>query len=120
MPRGIRAPVPTIERVEEAKLMEKEEPVAQQDGEGEPIVMGCIEYDFLLDEMSFFLFEIADIRREDREDMFLANQHMYRLKKRIDGLEKRFETQKGLLKAILDRLPSVAGALSSAPYGGQQ
>jgi hypothetical protein len=45
---------------------------------------------------------------------------MDRLEKRIDGHEKRFDTQEGMLKAILDQLLPVAGALSSAPYGGQQ
>jgi hypothetical protein len=65
MPKGIRALVPTVERVDEVKLMEEEEPAAQQGGEGEPVVMGRTEYDFLHDEMSFFRFEIADIRQED-------------------------------------------------------
>jgi hypothetical protein len=81
--------------------------------------MGRTEYDFLRDEMSFFQFEIADIRREDWEDTFLANQSMDRLEKCIDDFEKRFDTQEGMLKAILDRLPAIAGASSSAPYGGQ-
>jgi hypothetical protein len=39
MPRGIRAPIPAVERVEDAEHMEVEEPVAQQGGEGEPVVM---------------------------------------------------------------------------------
>jgi hypothetical protein len=82
--------------------------------------MGQTDYELLRDEMSFFWFEIADIRQEDWEDMFLANQRMDRLEKRIDSLEKRFDTQERMLKAILDQLPLVAGASSSAPYGGQQ
>jgi hypothetical protein len=120
MPRGIRVPISAVERVEEAKLMEEEVPAAQQGGEGEPIVMGRTEYDFLRNEMSFFRFEIADVRWEDREDTFLANQHIDRLEKRIDGFEKHFDTQEGMLKAILDRLPPIVGASSSTPYGVQQ
>jgi hypothetical protein len=44
---------------------------------------------------------------------------MDRLEKCIDGLEKRFDTQEGMLKAILDQLPPITGASSSTPYGGQ-
>jgi hypothetical protein len=65
MPKGIRAPIPTAERVEDAEPMETEEPIAQQDGRRGPVVMGCTEYEFLCDEMSYFRCEIADIRRED-------------------------------------------------------
>jgi hypothetical protein len=71
-------------------------------GAGEPVIMGRIDYDFLRDEMSFFRFEITHIRRGDQKDTFLANQRMDRLEKRIDSFEKRFETQEGMLKAILD------------------
>jgi hypothetical protein len=70
-------------------------------GPGEPVIMGRTDYDFLRDEMSFFRFEIIHIRRGDQEDTFLANQHMDRLEKRIDSFEKRFDTQEGMLKAIL-------------------
>jgi hypothetical protein len=65
MPRGIRAPILAAKRVKDTAPMEAEEPAAQQGGEGEPVVMGHIKYEFLCDEMSFFRREIADIRWED-------------------------------------------------------
>jgi hypothetical protein len=73
----------------------------------------CTEYEFLCDEMSYFWREIADIRWEDREDTFRANQCM-------DRLEKRFDMQEEMLKVILDRLPPASGASSLAAHGGQQ
>ena len=74
--------------------------------------MGRTEYEFLCDEMSYFQCEIANIRKEDQEDTFHANQ-------RMDRLEKCFDKQEEMLKAILNRLPPTLGALSSALYGGQ-
>jgi hypothetical protein len=113
MPRGIRAPVPAAERVEELEPMEEEEPAAQQGGGKGPVVIGYTEYEFLCDEMSYFKHEIAKIRWEDREDTFWANQRMDRLEKCIDNLEKCFDRQEGMLKAILDQLPPATGASSS-------
>jgi hypothetical protein len=60
--------------------------------------------------MSFFRYEIADIRQEDREDQYLANQCLGRL-------EQRFDRQEEMLRAILERFPPTSGASSSAPYG---
>jgi hypothetical protein len=63
--------------------------------------------------MSFFRRGIADIRQEGQEDTFRANQH-------IDRLEKHFDKQKDMFKAILDQLPPASGAPSFAPRGGHQ
>ena len=73
MPRGLKVPAPATDRVEEGP-MEIEAPVAQQGREEAPIAMSCLEYQFLCDQMSFFRFEIADIRREDREDRYLESK----------------------------------------------
>jgi hypothetical protein len=110
MPRGFRASIPVAKRVEEAST-NREEPIAQKDGRRGPIFIGRIEYEFLCDEISFFRCEIADIRRDDREDMFLANQH-------IDKLEYRFNKQEVMLKAILEQLLQASGASSSTPHRG--
>jgi hypothetical protein len=72
MPKGLRVPAPAANRVE-AEPMEAKEPTTQQGREEGPVVMGHSKYQFLCDEMSFFLLEIADIKREDREDQYLAN-----------------------------------------------
>ena len=53
MPRGINAPIPAVERMDEAP-MDREEATAQQNGGKGPVVMGRTEYEFLCDEMSFF------------------------------------------------------------------
>jgi hypothetical protein len=90
MPRGIRAPVPVDEGMEDAEHMEVEEPAAQHGGEGEPV--GRNPWDQLFE----------------------------RLEQSIAQLVKRFDTQEEMLKAILDRLPQVPGASSSAPLGDPQ
>jgi hypothetical protein len=52
MPRDIRVPVPTAKRMDEAP-MDREELAAKQDGGRGPVVMGCAQYEFLCDEISF-------------------------------------------------------------------
>jgi hypothetical protein len=90
MPKGIRAPVPVDEGMEDAEHMEVEEPAAQHGGEGEPV--GRNPWD----------------------------QRIERLEQSIAQLAKCFDTQEEMLKAILDRLPPVPGASSSAPPGDPQ
>ena len=90
MPRAIRVPVPVVERVDDTKHMEVEEPAAQQGGESEPVVMS------------------------------LWNQRIEKLEQSIEKLAERFEKQEELLKAIFDQLPPASRASSSAPLGGQQ
>ena len=89
MPRGIRAPAPVDEKVEDAERMEVEEPVAQQGGEGEPVVKNPWD------------------------------QRIERLEQSIAQLAKRFDNQEEIRQAILDRLPPAAGASSSASLGEQ-
>ena len=79
MPKGIKALVLVAEIVEDAEPMEEEGPVAQQGGGRGLVVMGCTEYEFLCDEMSYLWHEISNIRREDQEDTFQANQRMDRV-----------------------------------------
>ena len=90
MPRGIRAPGPVDERVEDAKCMEVEELSAQQGGVGEPVVRNPWD------------------------------QRIERLEQSIAQLAKRFDNHEEMLQAILDRLPPAPGASSSAPPGEQQ
>jgi hypothetical protein len=47
MPRGLRAQIPTKERVEEAKHMEEDAPTPQQGGRRRFVVISQTEYDFL-------------------------------------------------------------------------
>jgi hypothetical protein len=90
MPRGIRAPVPVDEGLEDAEHMEVEEPAAQHGGEGEPV--GRNPWD----------------------------RRIKRLEQSIAQLAKRFDTQEEMLRAILNRLPPVPEASSSAPPGDPQ
>jgi hypothetical protein len=45
---------------------------------------------------------------------------MDRLEQRFDSIEKWFDTQDMVLKAILERLPPTMGASSSVPHGEHQ
>jgi hypothetical protein len=90
MPRGIRAPVPVDEGLEDAEHMEVEEPAAQHGGEGEPVGRNP------------------------------WNRRIKRLEQSIAQLAKRFDTQEEMLRAILNRLPPVPEASSSAPPGDPQ
>jgi hypothetical protein len=47
MPRGLRAQIPTEERVEEADIMEEDAPAPQQGGRRRSVVISQNEYDFL-------------------------------------------------------------------------
>jgi hypothetical protein len=112
MPRGLRVLALDAERVEEDP-MDVDALAAVQGREEEPVTIGCSEYEFLCDEMSFFRYEIKDIRQGDREDQYLGNQH-------LDRLEQRIGKQEEMLRAILEQLPPALGASSSAPQGEQK
>jgi hypothetical protein len=45
---------------------------------------------------------------------------MDKLEQRFDNMEKRFDAQDNVFKAILERLPPAAGASSSIPPGEHQ
>jgi hypothetical protein len=93
MPRGVKAQIPTVERVKDAKHMEENAPAPQQGGRGGFVVISNTEYEFLCG----------------------ANQCMDKLEQRFDNMEKWFDAQDNVLKAILERLPPAAGASSSVP-----
>jgi hypothetical protein len=78
--------------------MEEDAPAPQQGGQNESVVISRIEYEFLCG----------------------ANQPMDKLEQRFDNMEKQFDTQAEMLKAILERLPPAAGPSSSVPHGEQQ
>ncbi len=48
-----------------------DQPTAEE--EEETVTIGISEFDFLRDELSYLRFELADQRREAREDKLLAN-----------------------------------------------
>ena len=98
MPRAIKAPVPTVERVEDTEHMEVEEPAAQQGGRRGSIVISRTDYEFLCG----------------------ANRRMDRLEQHFGNMEKQFNTQAEVLKAILERLPPTSEASSSVPHGEHQ
>jgi hypothetical protein len=80
MPRGLRAQIPTVERVEEAEHMEEDAPTAQQGGRRGFVVISRTKYEFLCG----------------------ANQRMDKLEQCFDSMEKQFDTQDMVLKAILE------------------
>ena len=47
MPRGLRAQIPVVERVEDAEHMEEDAPAPQQGGRRGSVVISRIEYEFL-------------------------------------------------------------------------
>ena len=98
MPSGIRAQLPAVERVEEAEHMEEDAPTPQQGGRRGSIVISHTEYELLCG----------------------ANQRMDRLEQHFGNMEKQFNTQAEVLKAILERLPPAAGASSLVPHGEHQ
>jgi hypothetical protein len=55
--------------------MDMEEPTVKEEEveEEETITMGHSYYQFICDEFAFLRFELADQRREAREDKFLAD-----------------------------------------------
>jgi hypothetical protein len=98
MPRGLRELIPTVERVEEAEHMEEDALAPQQGGRRRSVVISQTEYDFL----------------------HSANQRLERMEQRFANMEKQFDTQGEMLKAILEQLPPAAGESSSIPHEAQQ
>jgi hypothetical protein len=98
MPRGVRVQIPADEEREDTEHMEEDAPAPQQGGRNEFIVISRTEYEFLCG----------------------ANQCMDRLEECFTNMEKQFDTQAEMLKAILKRLPPAMGASSSVPHGEQQ
>jgi hypothetical protein len=98
MPRGLRAQIPAKERVEEAEHMEEDAPAPQQGGRRRSVVISQTKYDFLCG----------------------ANQHLERMEQRFANMEKQFDTQGEMLKAILERLPPAARESSSVQHGETQ
>jgi hypothetical protein len=98
IPRGVRVQIPAVERVEDAEHMEEDASAPQQGGRRGFVVISHTEYELLCD----------------------ANQCIDRLEQHFDNMEKWFEAQDNVLKAILERLPPAAGASSSVPYGEHQ
>jgi hypothetical protein len=80
MPKGLRVQIPTVERVKEAEHIEEDAPAPQQGGRRRSVVISQAEYEFLCG----------------------ANQSMERLERRFDNIEKQFDTQAKMLKAILE------------------
>jgi hypothetical protein len=93
MPRGVGMQIPADEGGEAVEHMEEDAPAPQQGGRADCMVISRTEYDFLNG----------------------AHQSMDRLEERFATMEQQFVTQADLLKAILDRLPPIAGASSSIP-----
>jgi hypothetical protein len=112
MPRIHQAPVAEAEGVEE-EPMNMEELATAQGGEKESVTIGRTNYQFFHDEMAFFWFEIVDIRQEEWEDWYLENQCLNRLEQRIDK-------QEGMLRAILERLPTSFRGIVFYTIRGQQ
>jgi hypothetical protein len=84
--------------MEEAKHMEEDAPAPQQGGRRRSIVISQTEYDFLRG----------------------ANQGLERMEQCFANMEKQFNTQGKMLKAILERLPPATGESSSVPHGENQ
>ena len=80
MPRGIRAQIPIVERVEDAKHMEEDAPAPQQSRRKGSVVISRTEYEFLCG----------------------TNQGMDRLEQHFANMENQFDTQGNMLKAILE------------------
>ena len=83
--------------------MDMEEEVVDEEvaEEEEMITLGTAHYRAIQQDLADIWFELADQRREAREDKHLA--------------DKRFEALQVMLRAILARLPPASGASSSAP-----
>ena len=107
MPWVCRAPAIAEKRVEE-EPMEVDELAGEQGEKEEPITKSLIDYQFLCDEMASFWYKIVDIRPKDWEEHYLGNQ-------RLNKLEQIMDKQEEMLRAIIERLPSTLGALSSTP-----
>jgi hypothetical protein len=78
--------------------MEEDAPTPQQGGRRRSVVISQTEYDFLHG----------------------TNQCLERMEQRFANMEKQFDTQGEMLKAILERLPPAARESSSVPHGENQ
>jgi hypothetical protein len=98
MPREVRVEIPVEEGGEEAEHMEEDVPASQQGGRADTVVISRTEYELLSG----------------------AHQRLEKLEERFTNIEAQSATHTTLLRAILDRLPPVAGASSSIPPREQQ
>jgi hypothetical protein len=86
MPRIPQELVADAERFNDDGVpIDMDEPIVEE--KEETITMGISKYQFLCDELSYLWFELADQRREAKEDMLLAYQQS--------------EKQEELLRSIL-------------------
>ena len=100
MSKGVRVQIPTDEGGEAIEHMDEDAqaPAPPQGGWNDSVVISRTKYEFLSG----------------------AHQHMDRLEQCFANMETQSATQTTLLKAILERLPPVAGASSSVPPKEQQ
>jgi hypothetical protein len=98
MPKEVKVEIPAEEGGEEAEHMEEDAPAPQQGGSADTVVISRTEYELLSG----------------------AHQRLDKLEERFTTIEAQSATHTTLLRAILDRLPTAAGASSSVPPGERQ
>jgi hypothetical protein len=98
MPREVRVEILIEEGGEEAEHIEEDALAPQQGGKADIVVISHTEYELLSG----------------------AHQRLDKLEQRFINIETQAAAHTNLLKAILDRLPPAARALSSVPPGEQQ